>query len=1179
MSETSSNATADLRTAPGSRSFLGLLLTQFLGAWNDNMFRWLVVPVAQQDPRIGVAGALSLGLACFTLPYLLFATAAGYLADRFSKRAVIVICKVAEVLLMILGLAGLMWGNIYLLFAVVAMMGAQSALFAPSKFGAIPEILKVKYLSKGNGLMGLVTVIAAALGTISGFWLFERFQPSLTEPAGLSTLWPAAVALIGVAVTGLGTSLMIRKLPAANPDREPTLNPITDTCRNLKLLASNAALLRTALGIAFFWLLASLAQMNIDPYGSNMGLDKLEVGILLAVLVAGLGAGSVLAGLASRGSVELGIVPLGAVGITVSSIALLVTNNAFDPMVETSTRTAFYFSGIALFFLGISSGLFNVPLEANLQHRSEPKSRGTILAAANFVAFAFMMGVAGLFWFLHDYLQLKPETIFLIAGLGTVPVAIYAFLLMPAMTLRFIVWILSLFVYRVRIHGRKNLPERGGALLVANHVTWLDGILLTLVSSRPIRFLVYADYSRNPKLRWLAKQFQVIPVKAEDGPKAIVAALNEARDAALNGELVCIFPEGSLTRTGQMQPFQKGMMRIIKGTEIPVIPVYLDELWGSIFSFKGGRFFWKRPSQWPYPVSISFGKPFIHPETIHDVEQAVQQIGVESALRRKEREMVPPRAFLRTAKKSLFRPKVTDSTGAELTGGKLLASTFIMRRLLNKHVLDADEKMVGVLLPPSSGTVVVNSALALSKRVAVNLNYTLSEDVLNYCVKQCGLKHVLTSRKFLEQKPFNIEGAEIVYLEDLKEKVGAIDKLRGAAAAYLVPAAIHDRTLGLKSISSDDLLTVIFTSGSTGEPKGVMLSQNNVKSNLDAIDHLFHLTNKDVLLGVLPFFHSMGFTGGLWLSLCLPPKTVYHFNPLDGRTVGKLSERHGTTIMIATPTFLRTYLKRCSKEQMAKLDTVIVGAEKLPQDLAAQFKEKFGVEPSEGYGTTELSPVAAVNVPENRSVQAEQNGKRMGTVGRILPYCRAKVVDAETGADCGNEREGLLKITGPNVMLGYLNQPEKTAKVIREGWYDTGDFARIHEDGFIEITGRQSRFSKIGGEMVPHIRIEETLAAIVDGNGDDRDEDGQLNVAVTAVPDSKKGERIIVLHRELQKPIDKILKQLADSGLPNIWIPSRDSFLEVEEIPVLGTGKMDLKKVKDTAMDAFGPTEPQSKAS
>ncbi len=1133
-----------------SPTFLAFLVTQFLGALNDNMFRWLAIPIARDHfPKENESYVLGAGLACIVVPFILLASYAGFLADRFSKRTVIVGCKIAEIAIMLVGALVLGSGQVYLLFGVVLMMGSQSALFGPSKLGIIPEVVPRKSISSANGFVGLTTIIAIVIGSIAGGYLYE-----LTDH-GQSRIWIAGLAGVGVATCGWLVSMLIHRLPAADPQRKFPINPAAETIRDLRLLGKDRGILRVALGIAFFWSLASMAQINIDTYVLNLlSLEQKNVGQFLAVLTIGVGCGNILAGWLSAGKVELGLVPLGALAIAISAVVL------------STTFTSYYATALFLFLLGLGGGLFLVPLQAYLQRYGHPKSLGSLLAASNFLTFSGMLCVAGLFPILQGEFNLDAGQVFLVAGLGTLPVAAYAFLLLPSATMRFVVWLMSHTVYRVRVSGRDNIPEEGGALLVANHISWIDGILLLLASSRPIRMVAYADYVHVPGLNWFADKFGVIPIKSESGPKSILRSLKTARQAVLDGHLVCIFAEGQISRTGQLLPFQRGMMRIIQGTDAPVIPVFLDGLWGSIFSYSGGKVLWKRPKRWPYPVDIRFGQHMVSPDDVDDVRNAVEELGVEAVTNRKQQEMVPIRKFLRQCKSARFRSKVADSTGAELTGGKLLAGTMVVYDLLKKHVLDENDRMVGILLPPSVGGFVANSAVSLSGRVAVNLNYTLSNDDVNYCLKKCNIRQVLTSRKFLDKRPFDLD-AEFVFLEDLRPKATGLQKLTAAFKAFVVPAFILDALYGLNQIPQDDLLTIIFTSGSTGSPKGVMLSNYNITSNIRAVDDLFNIKETDVLLGVLPFFHSFGYTVTLWLTGTLPVKTVYHFNPLDGRLIGKLCGQHGTTILVATPTFLRTYLKRCSQEQMQHLDLVAVGAEKMPVDLANAFEEKFGIAPIEGYGTTELSPVAAFNVPLNRCGNPEQSGVKMGTVGRVMPGTMAKIVHPETFEDLEPGGEGLLMIKGPNVMQGYLDEPEKTGQAIRDGWYNTGDIARIDDEGFIEITGRQSRFSKIGGEMVPHLKIEETLASLIDDHSDD--EEPEIQVAVTSVPDEKKGERLIVIHRPLSKTVAEVLKDLAETGLPNLWIPSADSFLQVDEIPILGTGKLDLSGLKNLALEAF----------
>lgn len=1143
-----------------SVSFLGLVITQFLGAFNDNCFRWLGVSIAAQ--QIEQSTAIAIGTVCLTVPFLILTPMAGWLADRFSKRWVIIGFKIVEILIMLFGLISILYGNVWMLFLTTAFLGSQSALFGPAKFGSIAEILPTRLLSKGNGIMMMATIVSVGLGTVSGFALYDLSRPQLGS-GNVADLGLISLIMIGAAVLGTVASFLIMKVPAADPHRKPALNPVVDIVPALRLLFSDGRLLKTALGIAFFMFLASLSQQNIAPYGEMvLGLEKTDVGILLGILIAGVGVGSLLAGIWSEGKVELGIVPLGTLGIIASTVLVFISGSMFDPTIAVKEQFAYWGSCVGLFLLGTSAGLYDVPLEAYLQFRSTRKNRGTVLAGSYFLSYVFIVLSAGIFVVMRSVLHLSASSIFLVSGFITIPVMLYILVLLPDVTFRFFMWLLTHSVYKLRVHGRENIPEKGPGLIVANHVSFIDGVLLMITTSRPIRFIIYADFTEMPLLRRLGRIMRVIPIDANRGPKELVKSIRLAQDAIKEGELVCIFAEGQLTRTGQIQPFQRGMLKIIQGTDAPILPTYLHGLWGSIFSWRGGKLFWKWPQKIRYPVDVHFGAPLYGVKTPAEVRQVVEQLGAEAVQMDSERQPIPAQRFIRHCKAKKRQVKVVDSAKVSLTGGKLLAASLAFRRVLKKYVLSDDEKNVGLLVPPSVGGALANMAVALNGRVAVNLNYTLSEDVLNLCVKKAGLKHVLTSRKFLEKKPYTLETAEFVFLEDLKTKISLTDKLLSALAAFVVPAKLLERFLGLQKIKSTDTLTIVFTSGSTGEPKGVVLSHANVGANIEAINQLLNLSDKDAIIGVLPFFHSFGYTGCMWLPMCYNVRGVYHFNPLDAKIVGRLCQENQATILMATPTFLKMYLRRCEQEDFASLDLIVVGAEKLPVDLAEEFEKKFGVLPTEGYGTTELSPVAAVNIPDHRSKDIYQQGTKLGTVGRPLPGVTAKVVDPETGEDRGIGVEGLLLIKGPNVMQGYLDEPEKTREVIHDGWYNTGDFASIDVDGFVTITGRQSRFSKIGGEMVPHIAIEQELLKICDVSEED---EGELLLAVTAVPDEQKGERLIVLHRKLCKPVEQILKELAATGLPKLWLPNKDSFVELPSIPILGTGKLDLRGIKEAA--------------
>ncbi len=1168
-----------------SPGFVGLLATQFLTAVNDNIFRWLVIGIGKDHVDAAIASGaapkwlsesnvLMAGTACFVLPYLFLAAPAGYLADRFSKKSVIVACKVAEILIMVLGMGAIMNGHLpaitalALLFSVLTLMGAQAALFAPSRTGSIPETLRPERISQANGFFGLATVMATVVGMAIGSWLADK-----TDPRGMGNLPLTAGVLIGVAIAGTLTSLLITAMPAGNPSRKFPWDFPVQTFRDLQTLASSRPLLRVALGILFFYSVGSLAQLNIDQLAqeAHAGNETDKVPLLIS-LIFGVCVGSVLAGLWSGDHVELGLLPLGSLGMAISALLLFtVPATLFGGPV--ALNAGVIWACFLLFCLGTSAGLFSVPLEAAVQQWSPRESRGSILAANNFLTFTGILLSSILYGILRfpawtgtdgqPAPLLNAQQIFLFAGLCTIPVFIYIIWLIPQATIRFIIFLLSITFYRIRVFGRDHLPKEGGALLVPNHITWVDAFLLLLASARPIRMVALSSNIENRWVKWLTELFGVIPINPAK-PKMVVLAFRTAREALNNGELVCIFPEGGLTRSGQVQAFRPGMMKILEGTSVPVVPVYLEGLWGSIFSFAGTRFFWKWPRRIPYPMSIHFGAPLQPTNNVHPIRQAVMELGAAASQERSESKMeLLTRKFIRQCKVRKRAFKIADSMGASLQGGEVLLRALILRRLLRRHTLKTDEQYVGVLLPPSAPGFLANLALALDKRISVNLNYTVSSDVMNACIEMAGIKHVLTSRRFMEKMNFQLN-AEIVYLEDFKDKPTMLDKAAGFLGSYVLPAAVVEAGLGLGSVKPDDILTIIFTSGSTGTPKGVMLTYANVGSNVEAIGQVLHLRPSDVLIGILPFFHSFGYTVAIWGVASLDIGGAYHYSPLDAKQIAKLINKNKGTLFLSTPTFLRSFLRRWDKEEVASLEVVVCGAEKLPRDLADAFEEKMGVRPVEGYGTTELSPVAAVNVPPSRSINNFQNDNLPGSVGRPIPGVAAKTTHLETGAPCKAGESGMLWIKGPNVMKGYLHQPELTAKCIHDGWYQTGDVAFIDEEGFIHITGRESRFSKIGGEMVPHIKVEEELLRLA-GSADE----GGPQLTVTAIADEKKGERLIVVHTKLAKSPDELRKGLSEAGLPNLFIPGSDSFLEVESLPILGTGKLDLKGVKKLAEEKF----------
>jgi len=508
--------------------------------------------------------------------------------------------------------------------------------------------------------------------------------------------------------------------------------------------------------------------------------------------------------------------------------------------------------------------------------------------------------------------------------------------------------------------------------------------------------------------------------------------------------------------------------------------------------------------------------------------------------------------FVRQAKRRWSAFCVADSTGRELTFGRTLTGALLLMGAIKR--IAPNDTNLGLLLPASVGGALANIAASFAGKVPVNLNFTAGHDAMAAAIERTGIATILTSRAFIARAGLETLPG-MVYVEDLLAATTAPMRAAMLTAARVLPAAALARWF-LAPTPPDALATIIFSSGSTGVPKGVMLTHANVLANIDAANQVFHLQPNDVMLGVLPFFHSFGFTATLWLPLCIGCGAAYHPNPTDAKTIGELAASYHATILITTPTFAAAYVRKIQREQFASLRLAIVGAERLREPIAAAFKDKFGIDLLEGYGCTEMAPVVAVNADD-----PARGGARRGSVGRPLPGIDAMVVDMETGDGPLVGREGVLLVRGPNQMVGYLGEPEVTRASLRDGWYVTGDVAVIDEDGFIHITDRLSRFSKIAGEMVPHMKVEEELQSLLDHH---------YAAVVTAVPDAVKGERLVAFYTDPRLTPQQIRDRLGDSALPRLWIPKREDIRYIESIPTLGTGKVDLRAVRTLASDAKG---------
>ena len=704
------------------------------------------------------------------------------------------------------------------------------------------------------------------------------------------------------------------------------------------------------------------------------------------------------------------------------------------------------------------------------------------------------------------------------------------------------------FFYRVTTLGMENLPH-GGFLLLPNHITWIDALVLQLVCPRPIRYVIDQQYYHNAILHPILRALGCIPINIRHSH----AAVRAAAEKIAAGEIVCVFPEGQLERSGVLLRLHRGYEVMARHANAQVVPVWLDQLWGSIFSFQGGRFFTKFPKRIPYSVTIAFGKPLkAGSADTATVREELLKLGELCFSRRPSLDRHLGEECVRGLKRRRFATAVIDGTDhSQLSRAKLLGAAAALSRYLLKEFSD---ERIAIVLPASKASMLANLAVTLADKVPVDLNFTMGRAANESCCKRANLRVAISATQFMERLKDFPWPEHVLKLEEL------LPRLKGQIVLWwivsvLVPARLLLRLLQIPKEGGHKEAVLLFTSGTTGEPKGVVVSHRNVVGNVSQFRQLLDARETDAILASLPFFHTFGSTVTLWYPLIEGVRIVTYPNPLEAANNAALIERYKLTFLLMTPTFLRMYLRKAEPHQLRSLRLIITGAEKLPLDLASHFEERFGKKVFEGYGLTETAPVVSTNLPDQepkKPGEQVQPSSRLGSVGRLAPGIAAEIREPETDRRLSLYETGMLWLRGPNIFEGYLDDPRQTAEVLRDGWLKTGDIGRFDEDGFLYIEGRLSRFSKIGGEMVPHETIESKIVDLLGLSGRD-----ERPLAVMGVQDEAKGEALVLLSA-VDIDLAQLRSKLQEAGVPNLWIPKHVQ--RVEAIPVLASGKLDLKK-------------------
>ncbi len=719
-------------------------------------------------------------------------------------------------------------------------------------------------------------------------------------------------------------------------------------------------------------------------------------------------------------------------------------------------------------------------------------------------------------------------------------------------------FILRHTIVRARLTGKENVPASGPALLVANHVAFFDALIILSAVGRPVRFMVHENFFRYPVLRLFFYYIGVLKVPSAGRVRAMKAFLEEVRVRLRQGELICVFPEGKISDNGLLLEFHDNIREMLPwDMEVPMIPIRVGMLWGRLFTVHKSRLKFLPPRRMPIAVNVSIGRAMSPDLNGFAIRQVISELGADAESSPYPGELPLHGEFARRAR---FRPwckTFKDFGGADMSDFSMLVRALIISRFVRKLDPNPSGGYVGVLLPNSTIQVAVLLAVLYADRTPAVLNYTAGVDALTAAIEKSKAGLVLTSRKFLDKLNLPLLPG-MVCLEDVAPSINKSRKFTAIMAAALLPSSLLMKIYSpMTRHALDRSAVLLFSSGSTGKPKGVMLSHRNITCDILSFWRAINWSKQDKVLGGLPLFHAFGFTVCFAFPLLSGTKSVFLANILDSATVVKLVREEKITLVISTPTFLQGYMRKAKQGDFDTLRLVITGAEKLRKDIVDRFRDLCGLTIVEGYGCTELSPIVCINLSSSTMELGKKAG-RPGSIGVAMPGTHVKIVDPDTGMELPPDTPGMLMVKGGLVMKGYLDDPEATAAVITpDGYYRTGDIASLSTDGHITITGRLSRFSKIGGEMVPHEMVEHAIGEIV--NHEER------VAAVTGKSDPKRGEKLVVFYCVQDIDIDAIIAGMRERKLPNLWIPKREDFIYIEKLPLLGSGKTDLQALKKLA--------------
>ncbi len=736
-------------------------------------------------------------------------------------------------------------------------------------------------------------------------------------------------------------------------------------------------------------------------------------------------------------------------------------------------------------------------------------------------------------------------------------IVIFLILCSPRLTLKIAAWITRLVMFRLRVIGKENMPYSGPILLVSNHVSLVDILMIQAVVRQRVRFMVRTEIINFLPTRFIFWYLGVLSVPSARHPKALKKFFGEIQHRLRKGETICFFPEGAISGSGNLMRFRSGVQALIPpDIQVTVMPVRLGMIHGRLTGIYKNRLRFHKLTRWPVDFSVAIGKPVDPNLSAFQLRQKISELGAIAETSPQPGERPIHTQFIYHAKRHLFGKIFYDATtDTWFSNFKMLLLTIMLSKIIRK-IDKGTSGYTGVLLPNTPIAAGVLLSVQCADRTPAIMNFSAGRQVALDSVRRAGVKTILTSRKFLDKLKWE-PSEEMVLLEDVVPTISKGKKILAMLMAIFLPTRTLVRNMApLSCYNMFQQAALLFSSGSTGTPKAVMLTQRNINCDIQSFIRVVDWSTNDRVAGNLPIFHSFGFTVCFALPATTGTPVAYVANPLDSAVIVRSVRDFKITILCATPTFLQKYMMKAKPEDFKTLRLCITGAEKLRTELADRYRNMTGRDIVEGFGCTELSPIVTINL-NNSIYTMGTKSDHPGSIGCPLPGIHARIVDVNTGVELPPGEDGRLQVRAGSVMKGYLGQPELTEQVIQNNYYDTGDIGHMDEDGYIYITGRASRFSKIGGEMVPHEGVEEAITQILHSE--------TREIAVAGRSDRLKGERLVIFHIIENIDTAAIINGLREAGLPNIWIPKADDFIKVDQLPMLGSGKLDLSALRKMA--------------